>query len=413
MRVWLIKIGEVLPIDGENPRLYRMGMLANYLIEQGHEVVWWASDFDHFQRKHRFDKDQVINLKDCCQLVLMNSMGYSKSVSVRRLLDHCLIAKKFKKMASFFAPPDLILCSMPTIELAREAIRYGRLNNVPVVLDLRDLWPDIFLRSFSKGLRPICKKIMWPYYRQLKQAIRSATAVTGITQQVIDWGLKLSGRKTCKNDQPFYLACKKYQYQESKETRDFWARYGVGPGFHKKVICFIGSMSRQFDFDTIINVARKLKNVTDYYFVMCGNGEFLEGLRKKTTDCSNIVFPGRLDGAQIQYLLNYSYIGLAPYQPTIDFLMSLPNKIGEYFSAGLPVVAGIDGVIGNVLQQNRCGVIYDYKDEHKLYDVLFEFYSQPDVIKKMSEQAMSFYNKELSADVVYPRMVKWLESISV
>ena len=49
--------------------------------------------------------------------------------------------------------PDLILCSYPTIELSVEAVRYGRTHGIPVVLDVRDLWPDIVLDLLPTILR--------------------------------------------------------------------------------------------------------------------------------------------------------------------------------------------------------------------------------------------------------------------
>ena len=41
--------------------------------------------------------------------------------------------------------PDLILSSIPTSELSLEATKLGKKNNIPVILDIRDLWPDVFL----------------------------------------------------------------------------------------------------------------------------------------------------------------------------------------------------------------------------------------------------------------------------
>ncbi|GAI08595.1 unnamed protein product, partial [marine sediment metagenome] len=50
MRIWLITIGEPLPSDNNNDRLYRTGILAKLLIQRGHEVVWWTSTFDHVRK---------------------------------------------------------------------------------------------------------------------------------------------------------------------------------------------------------------------------------------------------------------------------------------------------------------------------------------------------------------------------
>ena len=70
-----------------------------------------------------------------------------------RILDNNLVAAKFKNLASKEKIlPDLILSSIPTSELSLEATKLGRKNNIPVILDIRDLWPDVFLDVLPKFL---------------------------------------------------------------------------------------------------------------------------------------------------------------------------------------------------------------------------------------------------------------------
>ena len=52
MRVWLVQRAESTPHDdGGDRRLLRIGILADILQSQGHEVVWWTSAFDHVGKK--------------------------------------------------------------------------------------------------------------------------------------------------------------------------------------------------------------------------------------------------------------------------------------------------------------------------------------------------------------------------
>jgi glycosyltransferase involved in cell wall biosynthesis len=412
MKVWLLKTGEELPIDHKCPRLYRMGLLADYMVKKGHDVTWWTANFDHFHRYHRNTEDKVIEISKNYRINLLSSCGYSNNVSFKRLVDHHQLASKFKKQSVNHEPPDIILCSMPTIEWSDVAVQYANKHNVPVVLDLRDLWPDIFIRAFPKFFRPFSKVFMWPYYTKLKRSIRNATAITGITQQVLDWGLALADRKPTIRDKPFYLAYQEKQYEESDEVIAFWKNHGVGPGFNKKIISFVGSISRQFDFETVIETAKRLEKETDYYFVMCGSGDRLESMKQKAADCRNVVFPGRINGTQIHHLLKQTYLGLAPYMPTDDFLMSLPNKIGEYMSAGLPVISGVDGVIGNLLNENHCGMVYEFQNSQNLYKTLIDLYHKPQQVAEMSQHAISTFQSELNAQNVYPNMIQWLELIA-
>src|SRR5687768_16760322 len=139
----MVTIGEPLPTDGESVRLLRCGILSDLLVRQGHEVLWWTSTFDHTQKRHRYSDDTGVTLHDGYRLQLLHGRGYPHNISWERLADHRTLARKFSKLAADEPRPDVVLCSFPTIELSREAIRYGERTGVPVILDVRDPWPDV------------------------------------------------------------------------------------------------------------------------------------------------------------------------------------------------------------------------------------------------------------------------------
>ena len=143
MRVWLIHIGETLPIEPGKERKLRMALFAETLADLGHEIVWWASTFDHTYKKHIHDVETQIKLTANVTLYLLHGIGYRRNVSLLRLLDHYQLARHFQRAAPNLPAPDVILCTVPTVELAAAAVAFGRGRNIPVVVDVRDLWPDI------------------------------------------------------------------------------------------------------------------------------------------------------------------------------------------------------------------------------------------------------------------------------
>ena len=55
MRFWIVKAGEPVPfLSAESrDRLWRAGLMSLTLAERGHEVVLWASLFDHMRKRFR------------------------------------------------------------------------------------------------------------------------------------------------------------------------------------------------------------------------------------------------------------------------------------------------------------------------------------------------------------------------
>ena len=189
MRVWLITIGEPLPIDGANDRLHRSGMLANLLVSKGHEVVWWTSTFDHARKKQRFNIDTSIEINDCFNIRLLHSVNYKKNMSINRIINHYAIAHKFSKLARLESQPDIILCSFPTIELSLVATRYGKERNVPVIIDIRDLWPDLIIDLFPKKIKWFIKIILFVFFKNTRKVFRECSSIIGISDGYLQWGL--------------------------------------------------------------------------------------------------------------------------------------------------------------------------------------------------------------------------------
>ena len=97
MRVWLVNPFDPLPGDPEQEGRY--GTLARMLVDSGHEVTWWTSQFSH-----RFKKpvDRQVIESTCSQLGLkvnfIPAPPYTKNVSLARLWNHFLLARRFSRL---------------------------------------------------------------------------------------------------------------------------------------------------------------------------------------------------------------------------------------------------------------------------------------------------------------------------
>jgi len=252
MHVWLIQTGEPLPIDGENIRLFRTGMLAELLVSEGHSVVWWTSTFDHFSKKQRFQKDTVVDVKDRLRLKLLYGMPYRKNISLKRIANHIAIAKRFSKSAHVERKPDIILSSLPPILPCVRAVRYGKKSDVPVVLETRDLWPDLFLDLFPGWARWFFRIALLPVYSYTKKAYSGAYAVTGLTPSYVRWGVSRAGRAKTRLDRDFPLGYSgdRPPSDDIRSAYDFWRGFGIDRGEKKFIACFFGAMGRQFEIET-------------------------------------------------------------------------------------------------------------------------------------------------------------------
>lgn len=415
MKCWLVTIGEPLPSDGGLVRLLRAGTLASFLSEMGHTVTWWTSTFDHYGKRHRFPSDVNISPHERVTIKCLHSVGYQKNVSVARICNHAALGLKFYAKARSEPRPDIAVASLPSLELPYAACRLGREIGIPVVVDVRDLWPDSMLDLVPRQLRQIANTLLKPYAILAKRACRMAAALVGSTEEYVAWALHLAERPRSILDRsfPFAYSATAPAAADVKAAHSFWSEKGVAPNHDHFVVSFVGTIGRQFDIASAIVAARALSNSNPRIkFVFCGTGEFEQTLRRQAADCSNVIFAGWVNRAQIWTLLRMSSLGFAPYHPIENFELNIPNKPIEYLSAGLPILHTLSGSVDEMLKRAGCGIRYAYQDPRNLEAVLLEMAEAHELVARMAENAALLFRSRFQAERVYPEFVRHLELIA-
>lgn len=395
MRVWLVNTGESLPIDTKH-RPGRTGMLAARLLAEGHSVEWWGMTFAHVHKKHWFDDETTLDLQPGFRLRLVHGPGYRRNISLARLRHHCVLGERFRRAIESEPPPDRIVCSLPSIELAEASVEYGRRHGVPVILDLRDLWPDIFLDALPGALRPLARPFLLPLRRRLRNACRGASALWGITPAFVDWGLEHAGRARSNQDRHFW-----HSYRPTVTSK---------PRSDEFLVAYAGVMSDTFDMETVIEAARRLeKTHPRIRFALFGNGDRLESYRKRATGLSNVSLPGWRDQTALGVLLQEASVGLAPYRNRRDFVMSIPNKPVEYLSAGLPILSGLSGVLGDLIATRQIGLSYENGNVDDFTEKLLRLYDDRALRERLVENGRRLFEDEFTEARVMGGMVDALE----
>ena len=144
LTVWLLQTGEPLHIDKGNPRPMRAMNLANSLVEAGHKVVLWSSDYYHQEKRHRNRVGQPIKVSSQLEIRLIPSPGYVRNIGPGRLWDHAVLARNLKKMLrEEYSQPDVGFVGYPPIETAVVMTGWLSARGIPSLLDLKDQWPSL------------------------------------------------------------------------------------------------------------------------------------------------------------------------------------------------------------------------------------------------------------------------------
>lgn len=418
MNIWVVKTSEMLASDNANGRLLRSGLIAHMLDARGHAVTWWMSTFDHANRRNRASRDEAARFATRGTIRMLYSPGYRRSISLGRLWDHALWGRRFARAIAAAPAPDLIFCAFPTIEAAFACSRFGQERGIPVVIDLRDMWPDIFVERLPAAFGSLARTSLWPIRRRAHLALREATTLFGITEEFVDWGLGIARRSRREWDCAFPLAYPHTQLTGATDSdrdraMEFWDRLAVRGGDAFNVV-LIGTMTRRrFDMETVLTAARTLAtDARQVRFIIAGDGDELARFRSYAAGCPNVVFPGWLSTAQIRELLARAHIGLVPYRNTPDLTISIPNKVAEYLAAPVPVVTCLQGTLSKLLRDRQCGAEFTQGRPETLVQVVRQLRDNEDHRARLASNARSTFETSFAAETVYGRLIERLEMIA-
>ena len=383
----------------------RTALLADKLSERGHHVLWFASGFEHQRKIWLTDQDQNFQIRPDYSIWVIRGTGYKKNISIARYIDHLRIAWKCKKQFAKFKRPDVIVASMPCYHLAYEAMRYAKRYEVPMIVDIRDLWPDIFIDPFKKyGLHKLAEAALARDFFKLSALLDHADGMVAISQGCLDWGLGKINRSQDKWDRVFYHG---YRPNTSWTHKN---QTNLNPLNKRKIFLFVGTFGDSYELDLIAEVAKRFdKNPqNDVVFYVIGTGAQDSNLKKKAADLTNMHLPGWLESDKIQTYLNSAWAGIVPCKSVQN---AAPNKVFEYLSAGLPLISSLEGELADLIEQYRIGLNYRVGDSEGLYQCVNKLAAHEQLRHRMSKAAQSVFEKFGDADRIYGDYADYIENL--
>jgi glycosyltransferase involved in cell wall biosynthesis len=276
------------------------------------------------------------------------------------------------------------------------------------------MWPDQFLEGKSRVQRALLHMLTRPMDQLTREACAGATAITGHTDEFVDWGVGKAGRMRRTIDKAFPLG-----YSSSAPTEE--ARMlaqrildDLGVPIDHAVVRFtyVGTITRHVALDVVLDAAQRVAaRGAGIQVVLCGTGDRVSELQARAKSLSNVRLLGWQGGDVIWELLRRTQCGLAPYLPSQIFAQSVPNKVIEYFSAGVPVLGSLGGVVRDLLEREAAGWYYGAGDAGELAEKMLQLSKQRGVLKTAATAAARVFAARFRAEEVYGAFAAHVEEI--
>lgn len=369
MNIWIINPYGELP-SGEW-REYRSYMLAKELVESGHSVSWWISNFDHRTKTFREAPDSEVEcVRAQLNIFSVPCIAYNKNISLRRILYEVKFGRELYKIAQTQIKPDLIVLAYPAIFTGGPIFKLKKELSVPLILDVIDLWPELFSVVLPRLLKRFSRIIFFPLYWLRKKQVQASDgivavskdylevskneAISDVQSQVVYWGLNSNTDHNMPLDQAL-----------DDRVTSFRQRFDL-------VAVYAGTLGDAYDMDLLLSASDYCdKNGISIGFIVAGNGPRFSDFQSHDRFTDNLCFLGILPANQLSALYSFCDVGLITYVP--GSTVAMPIKFFDYLGAGIAILNCLGRDVGALTISEGVGLNFEASNMLDFIDKLKVF----------------------------------------
>lgn len=264
-----------------------------------------------------------------------------------------------KAQAKRHGKPDIILASSVHPLTMVAGIQIGRRMGVPVICEVRDLWPEAIFQFTKVKENSILGKTLvrgehWIY----KHADALVFTKEGDTDYIKEreWDLDQGGDIDLSKAHYINNGLDIEAFEQGMKVNTINDPELVNDKF---TVTYVGSLRPVNDVANILEAAKLLKNEEDIQFLIYGDGSEEDKLAEmiKEENLNNVYLKGYVKKKYIPYILNCSSVNLLNYSRT-KYNWSRgnsSNKLFEYMASGKPIISNVQ--MGySIIKKYDCGI---------------------------------------------------------
>lgn len=178
----------------------------------------------------------------------------------------------------------------------------------------------------------------------------------------------------------------------------------------QNIACFVGAQ-------TPIRGIKELVEAIDtidgkLYLAGPVSSEAFKTELKALSGWGNVIDLGILSRKQVAEVLAKSTAGLVTYLPAPNHIDAQPNKLFEYMSVGLPVIASNFPLWKEIIVDNDCGLCVNPENPEEIAKAIQFLFDNPDEVKRMGENGKKAVNETYNWQIEEKKLIKLYERLT-
>lgn len=379
--------------------------LVGLLAKRGHEVHVVAGDFNAYSEQTEEPEGWTAESGGSYRIHRLPTARRMRRGLRARLETYLGYALRAERFARTLPPPNVVVGSIQPLFTGAVARRQARRHRVPLLLEVRDLWPDALV--VKGAIRP------WqalPLYRLANglysDAIRIVSLTPGIKAELLKKGVPAAKVDVFTNGFDPEL------YSLSANTRE---RVRAELGWDEQFVAlFTGTHVEVTAVETIIRTAAVLRNRPGIRFDLFGQGQRKPAAvaLARESGLTNIHFHDPVPKPRIPQLLAAADVALMTLfrSPLIDIYFE--NKLLDYMGAAKPILAAMDGMQSELIRKFQTGKAVGSLDHDGLARLIVEAASDYEPFRVMGMNGRRLVEQRFLMSDILERYANLIEAVA-
>lgn len=361
--------------------------LAYKYLSEKLETKIIYSEFSHTTKEYEIiEGDELIGVK---------AKRYNKNISINRVISHIDFSIKVKKIIKK-EKPDLIYIAIPPNILGYVVVSVAKKMKIKTIIDIVDIWPEALpIPKYINKIMELTIGLVWKNLRSY--CINKSDYIISESDYFKE---KIKSNKyidvihLCKLQDIDNTLKNKIPYKRSNDL----------------TIGYLGAMNNIYDFDSLIEICKRMKETRNIKLSIIGDGERRKWLLNELSKF-NIEYEyfGKIfDEEQKRRILSKCDFGFNGYKDTTE--VALSYKSIDYLSYGIPLINSAKGDTWNFIEKEKIGINYYKSDIDSIIYKLNQI--SRDEIISMKNNSLSIFINNFSWNKYTEKMEEVFISLS-
>jgi glycosyltransferase involved in cell wall biosynthesis len=262
---------------------------------------------------------------------------------------------------------DLVMGTTPPIFQAASAWWVAALRRKPLLLEVRDLWPD-----FAIDMGVLRNPVEIALARWVERFLYARAAIVLVNSPayrdaIHRKGVPLSKLRFIPNGVDVSM------FDPDGTGVSIRRQFGLQDAF---LVVYAGAHGMANDLGIILQAAERLQVHDEIHVLFVGDGKERMNLETQAQGrgLRNVTFAGAMPKAAMPEVLAAADVCVATLMNIPMFATTYPNKVFDYMAAGRPTVLAIDGVIRAVVEEAGGGIFVPPGDSDAMTEAIESLY---------------------------------------